>query len=284
MPRYLALDVGGGKIEAGLVTAAGHVLGTNRVSARQFCSLDELLADMEAALAPFRASRAVAGLGVGFPALGDYRTGVLHDCSLFPCVHGFPLREHLSRTYDIPVRMTTDAGLFALGVARFGEGRRYGDFLALALGTGLGVALIRHGRLDEGSHGIPDQVLSLLQRSHRPLLPTGHHFPRVYGCDAEALGTRAQSGDTDALAAFRSVGVSLADTILRLTRLAAVQAIIMGGGICRSWPFFAPAMRRGLRGTGIVVRRTKLAHPALLGAVALFDGSLYRSHHRKSEL
>ncbi|MBI2913580.1 MAG: ROK family protein [Chloroflexi bacterium] len=268
--RYLALDVGGSKIEAGLVTHRGRVLAANRVPAHPGCSLDELPADMAAALSPF-AGEPADGLGAGFPALGDYRRGVLHgDRSLYPCVAGFPLRDHLSRLYGLPVRMTTDANLFALGIWRFGEGRRYRDFLALTLGTGLGVGLVRGGRLEEAPRGVPAEALRVMRESASWQSHAGHHFPRLYGCYAETLAARAAAGDADAVAAFEKLGAALAETVRRLLAAYPVDAVILGGGLGKSWGLFAPALERGLRGLSLPVMRTQLAHASLLGAAAMF--------------
>ncbi len=269
--RYLALDVGGSKIEAGLVTGEGQVVATNRVPAQPGCSLDDLLADLAAALSPF-AGEPVAGLGVGFPALGDYRRGILHgDRSLYPCVAGFPLRDHLSQAYGMPVRMTTDANLFALGIARFGEGRRYRDFLALTLGTGLGVGLVLDGRLEEGPRGVPEAALRIFQAPDGPLHLAGHHFPRLYGADGEALAARAQAGEAGALAAFDAIGGTLAETVRRLLALYPVQAVVLGGGVCLSYRFFASALERELGSGNAPVLLTELHHPALAGGAALFS-------------
>ncbi len=270
--RYLALDVGGTKIEAGIVREDGRVLAVNAAASHQQCAIEELLADIDSALGPLRGG-SVAGLGIGFPALGDYQAGVLHgDRSLYPCVNGFPMRDHLAGKYALPVRMTTDANMFAAGIAGFGEGRHYRNMLALALGTGLGVGLILNGRLEEGSRGIPDEILRLLQESARPLAAAGHHFERLYGADGQTLGESAKAGDRHARKAFAAIGHSLAGTIRWLLPiLPPIDAVIFGGGVARSWLFFAPALRQGLGNTGLRLIRTRLRYPALAGAAALFD-------------
>jgi glucokinase len=234
--------------------------------------LDDLLSDIHTALAPVRPPGDCAGLGVGFPALGDYKRGILDgDRSLFPCVGGFPLEGHLSERYRLPVRMTTDANLFALGVARFGEGRGHDNILALTLGTGVGIGVILGGVLYEGSRGIPDEILAVLQENDRPLSAAGHHFQRLYGADGATLAGRAAGGHTEARQSFRFIGLSLGETIRGLlTVLPRMDAVIIGGGVARSWRFFAPTVGEALVDLGIPVIRTQLAHPALRGAAALF--------------
>src|SRR5947209_8549615 len=50
--RYLALDVGGTKVKGGVVSEQGRVLAVNEVASHERCSLDELLADIDASLRP----------------------------------------------------------------------------------------------------------------------------------------------------------------------------------------------------------------------------------------
>lgn len=270
--RYLALDVGGSKIEAGIVREDGRVLAVNTVPSHQHCAIEELLADIDSALQPLT-GRPFAGLSVGFPALGDYRSGVLHsDRSLYPCVNGFPLRDHLASRYGISARMTTDANMFALGIARFEEGRNYRNILALALGTGLGVGLILDGHLEEGSRGIPDEISHMLQESDQPLWAAGHHFERLYGAEGRTLGALAASGDVSARRAFVTIGESLAITIRRLLLVVPpLEALIFGGGVADSWRFFAAALRSGVADTPIRLIRTRLRYPALAGGAAMFE-------------
>jgi glucokinase len=268
--RYLALDVGGSKIEAGLVTDEGHLLGSHRVRARPFCSREEFLGDLAGALAPF-AGEPASGMGVGLPLLGDYHSGVLEgERSLYPCLERFPLGKHLRRTSGLPVRMTTDANMLALGIARFGEGRRYSSFIAITLGTGVGVGLIEEDRLVEGRQGPPDKLLQAFRGWERAHYHAGHYFRELYGCDGETLAARAAAGDAHALDAFETVGTALGETIRRLLSVCPVEAVILAGGICASWRFFSAQLRRAAGDAQSDILRTELPHPALVGAAALW--------------
>lgn len=269
MRKYLALDIGGSKIEAGLVTGSGDVLGSHRVESRPFCTRHQMLADVADALAPFTGER-VSGLGVGFPALGNFSRGVVLGGGLFPSMEGFHLRHHLEHVLGAPVRMSTDANLFALGLLKFGEGREYRDFLALTLGTGTGVGVVQGGRLIEGKLGMDERVVRMSKEWGEREYHSGYSMPRVYGADGATLAQRASEGDLKALAAFQAVGQAIAGTIHRLGAELRPEAAILGGGIARSYELFAPAMHHALGDSTVHVSRTRLEHAALLGAPALF--------------
>jgi predicted NBD/HSP70 family sugar kinase len=104
------------------------------------------------------------------------------------------------------------------------------------------------------------------------LWAAGHHFERLYGADGATLAIRAASGDTAARSAFQAIGRSLGQTIVKLLSvLPPIEAAIIGGGVSGSWRFFAPTMRPELRGMDVHLTRTRMHHPALAGAAALFQ-------------
>ena len=155
---YLGLDVGGTSIRAGLVTAAGEVLSANMVDSHPGGTREQVLADIDLALAPLR-NEPVSGLGAGFPSFGDYERGVLDsNLSAYPSMHGFPLRRHLEDLRGVPTILVPDAHLLACGLLRFGEGRRLDSFLAIGLGTGTAVGLVRERRVVTGPGGFPDPI------------------------------------------------------------------------------------------------------------------------------
>ena len=146
-----------------MITASGKVLAVNAVESHIGGSRDQVLADIDTALEPFR-EESVAGLGIGFPSFGDYDRGVLDtELSGYPSMHGFPLRQHLENAFGLPTKMVPDANLFAHGILRFGEGRRFGSFMAIALGTGTAIGLVRDGEVLTGPRGFPEPTMRSTQ-------------------------------------------------------------------------------------------------------------------------
>ncbi len=154
--RYLGLDVGGTTTKAGIVTSAGDVLALNVVESHAGGHRSQVLADIHAALEPFE-NEPADGIGAGFPSFGDFERGVLDSAlSGYPSMHGFPLRQHLQDTFGLPTKVVSDASLFAHGILRFGEGRRLSNFMAIGLGTGTAIGLVRAGQVHTGPRGFPD--------------------------------------------------------------------------------------------------------------------------------
>lgn len=270
--RYLGLDVGGSSIRAGLVAADGRVLSTNTVESHPGGTLEQVLADIDHALAPFR-NESVAGLGVGFPSFVDYDRGVLDsERSAYPSMHRFPLRRYLEDLCGVPTILVPDAGLLAHGLLRFGEGRRFGSFLAIGLGTGTAVSLVRDGGVATGPGGFPDAITRFYTCWGWPggWGHSGYRFAEHYGVSPETAYRRAYAGEADALDIWQQVGDALAGTILRLASETGTTVCIVAGGLAAAWRFIEPSLQGRLAPQGIDVVRTAMPHPSLSGAAGLF--------------
>ena len=270
---YLGLDVGGTKIQAGVVTATGEVLETHAVRSHIGGTKDDVLADIRIALEPLR-PQAVVGRAVGFPSFGDYDQGVLDsELSGYPSMHGFPLRQYLEDAYGVTTKMIADANLFAHGIRRFGEGRRFASFIAIAIGTGTAIGLVRDGQVLTGPRGFPETTMRFYTEWGWPAAwrHSGYHFAEHYGADAETTYQRALAGERSALRTFERVGAARSDTIARLSEETDIHVAVVGGGMANAWEFFAPSLQARLEESGVIASKTELQNPSLAGAAALFQ-------------
>ena len=269
--KYLALDIGGVSTKAGLVTSEGEVLGCYAVDSHRGGSREQVLRDIAGALAPFRGED-LAGMGVGFPAYGDFKNGVLLTLNTpFPSLHRFPLGFLLENEIGVPTRITTDANLFALGVMRFGEGQTYKDFVAVSLGSGTGVGVVQNGRLVEGMLGPHPAIVEFYNEWDGTESHDGLSFPALYGADGETLYRKVEDGDEIALRAFERIGQSLGPTLNWLHDGLMMDTFILGGGVSNSYDYFYPVLESELGSSGFTVFKTGLENASLLGAVPLLE-------------
>ncbi len=150
---YLGLDIGGTKIAAGLVTPEGRVL---QRAACPTPASDGGAAVLQAALALARTlwTPDVQGIGIGAGGQIDAERGlVLSATDLLPGWAGTPLRDAFQSAFPVPAFAENDVNALAVGEYRFGAARGLATVLFLALGTGIGGALLLHGRLHHGAHG-----------------------------------------------------------------------------------------------------------------------------------
>ena len=153
---------------------------------------------------------------------------------------GFPLRQYLEDAYGIPTKMVPDANLFAYGILRYGEGRRFPSCVAIALGTGTAIGLVKEGKVLTGPKGFPEATMRCYTDWGWPAMwrHSGHHFSEYYGVDPKTSYRRAEAGDEEARSAFEQVGVALATTITRLANETQIFTAVVGGGLSNAWPFY----------------------------------------------
>jgi glucokinase len=146
------IDLGGTKIQTVVVDADNRVLGESRRPTPATGGPEDVAREMAAALREAAAqaglgTRDLAGVGIGSPGDADERTGVVSDARNLPGWQGpFPLGEHLSEQFGVPVRIGNDVDVAVLGEFELGAGQQFGTILGVWWGTGVGGGLILDGK------------------------------------------------------------------------------------------------------------------------------------------
>ncbi len=250
MELCLAVDVGGTKLEAGLVTSEGAVVARFRAPTPEtdeaevlFTELSALVnAAMEASSARSRDDRiVVCGVGCGGPmSLAEGRVSPLN----IPAWRGFPLVERLNRHIGTKVALDNDAKALALGEGWVGVARGVGDFLGVVVSTGVGGGIVSDRRLIDGSTGNAGHI------GHVNVEPDGH----ICGCgargclEAEASGRAIEQitgkPPVDATAEVRvRTGRLVGRAIASVANLLDLQLAVVAGSVALGFGdrFFAPA-------------------------------------------
>ncbi len=155
MISVLGVDVGGTKVAAGPVDAAGRQLASPLVERSRTESTGAFLEGLEAtlrrALAQF-ADFAPRAVGLACAGTVDAGRGVVVSSPNLPLtdVH---LAEILHRTLGMPVVLENDANAAVLGETVAGAGVGLRHVVMLTLGTGVGGGLLLDGRVYHGADG-----------------------------------------------------------------------------------------------------------------------------------
>lgn len=152
----IGVDVGGTKVAAGIVTAAGEIRNQTRTpmiangdAATGFAAVKSAI-DWLFASAPKTTIRAI---GVCAPGPLDPNTGVVINPPNLPCWRNFPLAAELADLYSVPVKIDNDANAAALAEAQWGAGRGYRNVFYASIGTGIGTGIVFDGRIYHGRTG-----------------------------------------------------------------------------------------------------------------------------------
>lgn len=146
----VGLDVGGTKIAAGLVSAAGEVTAATEVPTPATADPEEVFTVAAAAVREVIAAgggAAVAGVGAGCGGPMT-RTGV--SPLNIPAWRDFPLGPRLEAAFGVPAVVDNDAKAMALGEGWLGAARGRRCFLGMVVSTGVGGGIVLDGRLLHG--------------------------------------------------------------------------------------------------------------------------------------
>lgn len=261
----LAVDIGGTKLDVGLVDGDGTVVMARRaptVTADPWPGLAALVTEV-LALAP----EAPVGLGCG--CAGPMTPG---GATVSPLNiggwRGFPLRDRLAALTGLPVVIDNDAKALAVGEGWRGAARGEATYLAMVVSTGVGGGLVVDGRVLHGAAGNAGHI------GHLVVVPGGR--PCVcgsQGClEAEASGTAiaaitgrpaTQAGPQVIARTGTLVGRAVAEVAVLLDLPLAVIAgsVALGFGE----PFFAAARAEAERLARISYARVLRIEQAGLG-------------------
>ncbi|WP_224981502.1 ROK family protein [Geomonas agri] len=256
----IGIDLGGSNLRFALVDRQGKVLARCAEPTRPAAGLQSLLTRLLAGVERLRQEGgglgySVVALAVGVPGL-VCSDGVVRASVNIPALEGVSLARELSIATGIPVVALNDANACALGEKRYGAGRGYRSLIALTLGTGVGSGLILDGKLWTGVDGAAGEF------GHIPVEPDG----RPCGCgsrgcleqyasasaiardgdDAAAVARRARQGDAAALAVFAEAGRYLGIAVAGVVNLLNLEAVILCGGVARSFDLLESSLRREL--------------------------------------
>ena len=165
-PLRIGIDIGGTKIEALALDAAGREMFRKRIPTPR--------GDYEATVAAVVSLVAEAGagtVGVGIPGALSRATGRVKNANSTWLI-GRSLKEDLERALKREIRLENDANCFALSEAVDGAGQGARVVFGVILGTGVGGGIVVDGRVLTGPNAIAGEW------GHNPLpLPTDADLP-----------------------------------------------------------------------------------------------------------
>ncbi len=150
--RYaIGVDLGGTKIEVGIVDEAGHI--------HQHQRLETLVADGASAIEKqvlksihdLQEKSGIRALGVGIGVAGQIQpqTGLVVFAPNLRW-HNVPLQANIEKAIKIPVHIVNDVRAITLGEWLYGAGRGYKDLICAFIGTGIGSGVVSGGELLTG--------------------------------------------------------------------------------------------------------------------------------------
>ncbi|MEM9465844.1 MAG: ROK family protein [Actinomycetota bacterium] len=275
MQRVLAIDIGGTKLEVGVVDVDHGVVERRRAPSTEVADAEALFARLTGLIDEVVATGAadgvtVCGIGCGGPmrpegeAVSPLNITVWRD---------FPLRARVADHTEMTVFVDNDAKALALAEAWKGRARGVRNFVGMVVSTGVGGGIVLDGRLLDGESGNAGHI------GHVVVEPEGTETPgHIRGVlEGEASGTaiafrtgapaaEADAAERDRVATMVGRAVGSVANLLDLRLAVVAGSVALGYGDA----FFATAQAEIDRVAALQHSRGTTIVPAELGA----DGPL----------
>lgn len=237
--NILALDVGGTKLAAGIVSAQGELLDTLRTPTQLGLGPEGVtrqLLDLGLALLQ-RSSVEISCVGVGCGGPLDRELGIIKDPPNLPGWTDFPLKSRLEAGlleagWTLPIALDNDANAAALAELRFGAGRGFQHLIYLTISTGIGGGVILDGQLYAGKNGNAGELGHLQVEVHGERCNCGGRGCLEQYASGSSIARRARAV---ALASSGSLLNTLEPDPQRITAHTVLQALEAGDAATRAF-------------------------------------------------
>lgn len=248
--RFLAFDIGGTRIKAGLVELDEVRVVDRRTMLTPARADDALSVIGEVGRTLLASAGSVAGLGLCVPGLVGADGRVVALPGKLEGIVGLDLVGRLSEMFDARPVVLNDAIAFGLGEARFGAGRGKHRVVVVTIGTGVGVCVVEGGRpVGDGmlGGGLLGGQIPVFEDPDGPVDTNGRRGTIEARCAARCLVAAAQRHGSDAsdvpsvfagaacgrpaeCAGVAEYRLDLCRSLVALAHAHAPDRIVLGGG------------------------------------------------------
>ncbi|WJV44337.1 ROK family protein [Streptomyces flavofungini] len=216
--------------------------------------------------------------GVAVPGPFDYDRGIarFEGVGKFEDLYGIDVGSVLlDGVWPRPrgVVFLNDAHAFALGEWSAGAARGHRRCVGVTLGTGVGSAFLVDGEVRHDGPGVPPcGRIDLVTARGRPLEDSMSRRALLarYGdrrAELHDIAARARGGEARAGRVLHEALTTLGSVLAPYVRDFGATALVVGGGLARSWDLVGPPLRCALANPRVAVRTGALGtEAALVGA------------------
>ena len=225
MKKYsVGIDLGGTKILFGLVEReSGKVVdfvkkktkkekGSENIARKMLDGIDRLLEQTQVDLSE------IQSIGVGSAGQIDRENGVIIGALNLDC-YNLDLKRILEEKFKIPTFVGNDVEVAALGEQKFGAGRNCNDFVCVFVGTGIGSAIVKDGKLMRGATGTAGELGHIIvDLNGRPCACGAHGCLEAYA-SRTAIETRIdgalKKGRKSCISEYLEDGKAITSSMIR---------------------------------------------------------------------
>lgn len=259
MSKYiLGLDVGGTKIQTGLVNQHHKVISENQFPINRKnkkTAITSIINSIEKSIAP-----GVKKIGIGITGLVDTKNGIVIQSPNLPKDwRRVNLKKIITDKFKKDAFLDNDANCIALAEAVYGLGKNYDHVMSLTVGTGIGAGLVNHKKIYHGHlNSIEFGHTNISKNSptcscgkigHFEALVSGQAMVKLYHQETgKKLSTyeiikKMRNGNKPAKKVINQMSKDLAMGIVNAIHSYNPEIIIIGGGLSTVPELIKPALK-----------------------------------------
>lgn len=307
----IGVDIGGTKVKSIICDLTGTIIQSSSFTTAQYLQkglVKKIAAEVDHLVETGNIQKEkILGMGVGVPGITDSDSGIVVEAPSLNWVR-YPFLAEVKKYFDFPVFLDNDVNIAALGEQWLGNAQNKENILFIAVGTGIGSGIIIHNKLYRGFSNAAGEMGYMvtdkneIKSEFTPIFHRYGYLESVAGGKAigdrftkavralprhplyEQAGKKELSGETAFSYAIKGDQVAekivleaiehLAYGLINAACLLNPEAIIMGGGVLKSYDYILPKLRHIMNPylpSSVELKVSKLGDNAgVLGAVALF--------------
>lgn len=247
----LAVDLGGSSVKYGIIEGdsiekKGSFLTPN--------TWEQLMVSLQTVIAEAHHS-CLTGIAISSPGVVNFQQRVIEGVSAIEYIHGRPIFEELERTFGLPVAIENDGNCAGLAEVTCGIAKGRNEVVMVVIGTGIGGAVFRDGRLQRGAHLFGGEFGYTFFKENQTLSNLGSpvKMARRY-CEKRNVPTNqysaidvfdfASSGDSVAQVEVEVFYEYLAYGLFNIQLMLDPEVIIIGGGVSEKKGFIEELNKR----------------------------------------
>lgn len=246
----IGVDLGGTKINAGVVDASGAIVARLRQETLVAAGGAAIIQQIVEVVQTLLGQHGSMPVGIASPGLISFPDGVVLGCTPnLPDWSGLNLKALFQEKLQVPVVVDNDADAAAWGEYRVGRFPPTQHFVMLTLGTGLGSGVIVNGHLLRGSHGLGIGYGHMIVETHGRMCNCGQQgcleayvsgkglsvtYQELGGAQdvaGPAIFEQAASGDRLSQQTVQQFIALLAVGVANIFNTLAPERVVIGGGI-----------------------------------------------------
>ncbi len=154
----IGIDIGGTKIAAGRISPKGKISGFVKIPTEASKGKTRVLANIKKSI-HLVMSENITAIGIGIAGQVDMKNGVfLGGPNLPKAFKNINLKKILEKEFGIPVVIDNDVHCILLAEAELGVARGKKSAVAVALGTGIGGAIVKNGKILHGEQNTAGEI------------------------------------------------------------------------------------------------------------------------------